>query len=76
MRIAPISNERHGTEEQMADRQHEDAGKHPAQSSEQPTFAREGPTPPQNDTGKTVDEMNRAAEDALLRNVTPDEQVD
>jgi hypothetical protein len=45
-------------------------------SNERQTFAREGLTPTQNDTSGSVDEMNRAAEDALLRNVRPDEQID
>jgi hypothetical protein len=40
------------------------------------TFKREGPEPSRNDSGETVEEMNRAAEDALLRNVTPDEAID
>ena len=40
------------------------------------TFKREGPQPATNDTGGTVEEMNRAAEDAMLRNVRPDEAID
>jgi hypothetical protein len=44
--------------------------------SEEATFAREGPNPPRNDSGQSVEEMNRKAEDALLRNVRPDEQID
>jgi len=46
------------------------------QSSNERTFAREGPAPPQNETGDSVDEMNRAADDAMLRNVRPDDQID
>jgi hypothetical protein len=60
----------------MVKQQPADSDNEPKQSSEESTFAREGPTPPRNDSGRTVDEMNRAAEDALLRNVTPDERVD
>jgi hypothetical protein len=63
-------------ENHMVDRQHEETSDRPKESSEHTTFAREGPTPPQNDTGETVEEMNRAAEDALLRNIRPDQQVD
>ena len=37
------------------------------------TFKREGPEPPAGDTGRTVEEMNEAARDALLRNIRPDE---
>lgn len=36
------------------------------------TFKREGPEPPAGDTGETVDEMNEAAHDAVLRNIRPD----
>ena len=39
-------------------------------------FKREGPTPATEDTGRTVDEMNRAAEESLIRNTTPDQQTD
>jgi hypothetical protein len=46
------------------------------ESSTESTFAREGPSPPQNDTGQSVDEMNRRAEESVLRNVRPDEQID
>jgi len=51
-----------------------DAGNHDDQDTS--AFKREGPTPSNADTGGSVDEMNRNAEDALLRNVRPDEQVD
>ena len=60
----------------MTNHQRTDEDDDPNQSSDGPTFAREGPTPPQNDTGKSVDDMNRAAADALLRNIRPDEQID
>jgi hypothetical protein len=40
------------------------------------TFKREGPAPAEKDSGRNVEEMNRAAEDSLVRNVTPDEQTD
>ena len=50
-----------------AQSEHDDAGA---------TFKREGPTPATEDTGRTVEEMNRAAEDSLIRNTTPDQQTD
>ena len=40
------------------------------------TFKREGPEPAQNDTGRTVEDMNNKAEESVIRNITPDEQVD
>lgn len=40
------------------------------------TFKREGPVPPANDTGRNVEEMNERARESVIRNVTPDEQVD
>ena len=43
---------------------------------EDAAFKREGPNPPGRKTGHSIDEMNRAAEESLIRNVTPDEQVD
>ena len=39
------------------------------------TFKREGP-PPQGDTGRDIDEMNEKAEESVIRNVEPDQQVD
>ncbi len=39
-------------------------------------FRREGPEPAQGDTGRTIDEMNEAAEASVINNVTPDEAVD
>ncbi len=57
----------------MADQQQRQT---PQDESEQETFKREGPQPAQNDTGRNVDEMNRAAEESVIRNVTPDEQTD
>jgi hypothetical protein len=46
-----------------------DAGKRGGQ------FRREGP-PPADGTGRSVDEMNRIAEDSVVNNVTPDEATD
>jgi hypothetical protein len=48
----------------------------PAHDDAGATFKREGPTPATRDSGGSVDEMNRAAEDSIVRNVTPDEQTD
>lgn len=42
----------------------------------QERFRREGPEPAKGDTGRTVDEMNEAAEASVVNNVTPDEAVD
>jgi hypothetical protein len=39
-------------------------------------FAREGPQPPEQDTGDSVAAMNKAAKEALIRNIRPDESVD
>jgi hypothetical protein len=44
-----------------------------AQNPEAETFKREGPTPPGNSTGNSIDDMNRAAEESLVRNIRPDE---
>jgi hypothetical protein len=64
----------------MADQLRQDSkeiGRHKNRSGEPgETFKREGPTPAANDSGGTVDEMNRAAEESVIRNVTPDEQTD
>jgi len=35
-------------------------------------FKREGPTPATEDTGRTVDEMNRKAEQSIVRNIRPE----
>jgi hypothetical protein len=43
------------------------------QDSEAETFKREGPTPPANSTGNSIEDMNRAAEESLVRNIRPDE---
>jgi hypothetical protein len=40
------------------------------------TFKREGPEPPAGDTGDTVEEMNDAARDAVLRNIRPERTDD
>jgi hypothetical protein len=48
----------------------------PTQDDAGATFKREGPTPATRDSGDSVAEMNRAAEDSVVRNVTPDEQTD
>lgn len=40
------------------------------------SFKREGPGPATNDTGGDVDEMNREAEESLIRNVEPDQPTD
>lgn len=39
-------------------------------------FKREGPEPAKGDTGDTVEEMNKAAEDSLIQNVEPHESID
>ena len=36
------------------------------------TFKKEGPTPAQGDTGRSVDEMNDRAEESVRRNIAPD----
>ena len=59
---------------QEGDRDRQDRGGAPPTSTEGTTFAREGPTPPQIDTGDSVDEMNKAAEAALRRNIAPEPQ--
>lgn len=46
------------------------AGSEAGQGGE--TFKREGPEPAENPTGRNVEEMNREAEDAVIRNVEPD----
>jgi hypothetical protein len=46
------------------------------QSPEAETFKREGPTPPGNSTGESIDDMNRAAEESVVRNIRPDEHTD
>ena len=43
---------------------------------EDAAFKREGPNPPGRKTGHSIDEMNRAAEDSVSRNVEPDKQSD
>ena len=40
------------------------------------TFKREGPAPAAGDTGDTVEEMNKKAEESVIRNIRPDEAVD
>jgi hypothetical protein len=50
------------------------AGSEAGQGGE--TFKREGPAPATNDSGGSVDEMNREAEESLVRNVEPDQPVD
>ncbi len=50
------------------------AGSEAGQGGE--TFKREGPAPATNDSGETVEDMNREAEESLVRNVEPDEPVD
>jgi hypothetical protein len=45
---------------------------HETPQAAEETFKREGPEPPAGDTGETVEEMNEAARDAVLRNVRPD----
>ena len=39
-------------------------------------FKREGPAPAGKDTGRTTEEMNRAAYDSVINNVEPDQQAD
>ena len=39
-------------------------------------FKREGPTPASEDTGDTVDEMNREAERSIIRNIRPEDTTD
>jgi len=58
------------TDQQRVERERDDT---PADGT---AFKREGPTSADADTGDTVEEMNRAAEDALLKNVRPDEAID
>ena len=36
-------------------------------------FKREGPTPATEDTGETVEEMNREAEKSFTRNIRPED---
>ena len=53
---------------------HADADSQP--QADETTFKREGPVPAGRDTGDSVDDMNRAAEQSIVRNVEPDEAVD
>jgi hypothetical protein len=39
-------------------------------------FAREGPQPPEEDTGDSVAAMNEAAKKSVIRNIRPDDSVD
>jgi hypothetical protein len=43
---------------------------------ENAAFNREGPNPPGRKTGHSIDEMNRAGDEAVITNVEPDQQVD
>ena len=42
----------------------------------QETFKREGPEPAKGDSGRSIDEMNDAAGDAVERNIAPDEHAE
>ena len=53
-----------------------DAGKASKHGNDGTTFKREGAEPAEHDTGRDVDEMNRKAEESLIRNVEPHESVD
>lgn len=44
----------------------------PSPRAAEETFKREGPVPPAGDTGDTVEDMNEAAREAVLRNIRPD----
>ena len=39
-------------------------------------FKREGPNPPGQPTGQSVDDMNNAAYKSVINNIEPDQQVD
>lgn len=52
--------------------QHRPHGEPPeAPETADETFKREGPVPAGGSTGETVEDMNQAARDALLRNIRP-----
>jgi hypothetical protein len=60
------------------DRPEQDRAKWPAGSEAGKSgghFRREGPEPGKG-TGRTVDEMNKIAEESLVNNVTPDQATD
>lgn len=58
----------------MAERRQGPSGKREVDSAEE-HFKREGPEPPEGDTGDTVEEMNEAAERSIGDNIEPQQSV-